>query len=355
MIAGVNARPVARRRALARALLASALLAALAVPLGAAAEEPAPTVRARADTTATSVGGRVDLTLDVDTPAGWFVTPPERSAELGSFRVRALSDAERTDTHRTIVLTLVATEAGEVEIPPIKVTATHGSDPDKLELATEPIPITVASNLAPEEVAAAPPAPGPGMGPPAASGPDAGEPEGPQPADLKPALEAPRRWTPVIIAAAALLLAALIAWRVARWLSARNPEALEAARVPQVPERPAWDVALEELDAIREARYVERGVPARQYQEVTDTLRRYLENRYGLRALECTTSDLREPLRTAPIPGDLPARILSLLTEADLVKFAKGIPDPAGAAATEGRVRHIVQETMPPPAQEEAA
>jgi len=160
----------------------------------------------------------------------------------------------------------------------------------------------------------------------------------------------------VFLAAGALLLAALVAWRVALYLAARNPEERPETRAPAAPARPAWEIALEELDAIREARHVERGALARQYEEVTETLRRYLENRYGIRALECTTDDLREPLRTTPLPRpDLAARILSLLGEADLVKFAKGIPDPGDAAATEGRVRRIVEETMPAPVQEEAA
>ncbi|MBZ0266695.1 hypothetical protein K8I85_00930, partial [bacterium] len=96
-----------------------------------------------------------------------------------------------------------------------------------------------------------------------------------------------------------------------------------------------------------EARWVERGEPARQYEATTETLRRYLENRYGIPALESTTDDLREMLRNAPIRGDLAARVLSLLGEADLVKFAKGIPDPAEAASSEGRVRSLVKETTP--------
>jgi hypothetical protein len=324
-------------------------------PSGAAGREARPVVRAAVDTTATVVGGRLHVTLDVTSPEGWFVTLPEKDAEFGSFRLRGIEEKERTTTHRRVEMTLVATEAGDVEVPPISLHATRGDDPEGIDFQTEPIPVTVASNLSEEERAALPPLPAPGTPgmppggapPPGAPGPPGAAPEGPPPAGLKPALEAPRTWWPVAAAGGALLLAALVTWLVVRRLRAREDAVRGEVIAPVAAARPAWEIALEELDAIAEARWVERGEPVRQYEQVTETLRRYLENRYGIPALESTTDDLREILRDAPIRGDLAARVLSLLSDADLVKFAKGIPDPAEAAASEGRVRRLVNETTP--------
>lgn len=345
----------------AAALLLAAMLAAAPCAHaqdggGAGGREARPVVRAAVDTTTTSVGGRLHVTLDVESPEGWFVTMPEKDAELGSFRLRGMEELERTTTHRRVELTLVATEAGDVEVPPIKLHARRDDDPDGIEFATQPIPVHVESNLSEEERASLPPLPAPGAAPggpgaPGAPGMPPGgpgaAPDGPPPADLKPALEAPRTWWPLWVAAGIALLAGLVAWLVARRLRAREDAVRGEASAPAAPARPAWEIAMEELDAIAEARWVERGEPARQYEAVTETLRRYLENRYGIPALESTTDDLRELLRNAPIRGDLASRVLSLLGEADLVKFAKGIPDPAEAQASEGRVRRIVTETTP--------
>ena len=66
-------------------------------------------------------------------------------------------------------------------------------------------------------------------------------------------------------------------------------------------------------------------------------------------ALESTTTDLNELLRRSPVGSEISVRILSILGEADLVKFAKAQPAPADARASEGRVRGVVLETIPAP------
>lgn len=321
----------------------------------AAAAETIPTISAAVDTAATTVGGRIRLTLDVDIPEGWFVTPGEPAAELGSFRARRLEEVDRTASHRQFVYTLVATQAGDVEIPSVTMRATRGDDPEGVEIASPSVAVHVASNL-PASAGGADPAEDPAAGLDAGGAPGV---PGPgteaEPAPLKPALEAPRDWRPVWIAAAVALLTAIAGFFFLRWLRKRRRAPEEVAAVPRAPARPAWEIALEELDAIAAARWVDQGELARQYEAVTETVRRYLENRYGVPALESTTDELRERLRSAPIPSPIAARVLSLLSEADLVKFAKGIPDPADARTTEPRARQLVEETMPARAQEVAA
>jgi len=311
--------------------LVAILLAA--APVAAPVDGPVPAIAAAVDTAATTVGGRVVLTLDVDVPEGWFVTPAEPEAELGPFRARAFRETERTGAHRRFEVVLVALEAGEVEVPPVTMRATRGDDPEGIEIASPPVPVSVASNLGAEEEAAQP-----------------------DPADLKPPLVAPRDWRPVWIAAIAAALAAVAGFFLLRWLRTRRRSARPATpEVPREPARPSWEIAMEELDAIVAADWVDRGELGRQYEEVTVTVRRYLENRYGVPALESTTDDLRELLRGSPVPGPVASRVLSLLGEADLVKFARGIPDPADARSAEPRARSLVEDTMPVPREREEA
>lgn len=147
-----------------------------------------PTIVASVDTAATAVGGRLRLILDVEIPEGWFVTPGEPSAEMGPFRARSLQETERTDSHRQFVFHLVATQAGDVEIPAVTMRATRGDDPDGIEIASAPVPVSVASNLVSPPAEADPANPAPGSAAAA------------EPAALKPPLEAPRDWRPVWIA-----------------------------------------------------------------------------------------------------------------------------------------------------------
>jgi hypothetical protein len=207
-----------------------------------------------------------------------------------------------------------------------------------VELSSPPLRVDVASNL---------PAP---AGAPADSATAAAK-----PADLKPALAAPRDWRPVWIAGAAALLAFALASALLRRLRRRRRTPQAAPARARKPARPAWEIALAELDRIAAERWVDRGELRRQYEEVTEALRRYLENRWGVPALESTTDDLRGLLRGSAVPPEVAGRVLSLLGEADLVKFAKGRPEADAARACEARAREVVRETIARLEPEEAA
>jgi hypothetical protein len=312
----------------------------MTAPLLLALVVAAPALRAAVDTTETTVGGTLDLTLEVTPAEGWIVAPPARDLDLAPFRLRAVEPLPPAEGGGWR-LRIVALEAGEVAVPAVTLEA-RGPEGETAEVASEPVPITVASNL--EEPA--PPTD------PEAEPQQAAEPE---PAAMKPALDAPRNWVPVIIAAVAAVVAAALGFWILRKLRRREARPAVAAPVPKAPLRPAWETALEELDRIAAADYVGSQLLDRQYVEVTTALRRYLEERYGVPALESTTSDLGELLQRTPIRAESSGRILSLLREADLVKFAKAHPEPAAARAAESRARDIVLTTMPAPEPAEAA
>jgi hypothetical protein len=121
-------------------------------------------------------------------------------------------------------------------------------------------------------------------------------------------------------------------------------------RRPKRKLRPAWEIALEGLDRIAAADHVGKGEIARQYVEVTAVLRQYLEDRYGVPALESTTSDLRAFLDGVALAPEARTQLLALLGEADLVKFAKALPQESAARLLEGRARDFVNQTTPAPA-----
>ena len=163
--------------------------------------------------------------------------------------------------------------------------------------------------------------------------------EQPIPRPLKPQWEAPRSFTAWFIAGAVLLalLAALWWWR-------RRPK--PAVDAPAVPQLPADVVALQALDEIERKALLAAGEFKRFYSEVTDVLRTYLENRYNFLAMEETTDEILAELdrRNLRIDG-----VEDLLKEADLVKFAKHVPDAAAGTRAMESARDIVVRTAPRP------
>jgi len=59
------------------------------------------------------------------------------------------------------------------------------------------------------------------------------------------------------------------------------------------------------------------------YTKVTDVLREYLEQRFGIQAMEQTTAEISEHLRYADIKNEEKSRLHEVLMRADMAKFAK--------------------------------
>jgi hypothetical protein len=103
-----------------------------------------------------------------------------------------------------------------------------------------------------------------------------------------------------------------------------------------------YERALRRLASVEREEWVARGDVARHYDEVTEALRRYLEEEHGLPALDRTTPELLRALPEQLSTGGLRARCAALLDEADLVKFARLRPEPSVADAFLARARALL-------------
>lgn len=96
--------------------------------------------------------------------------------------------------------------------------------------------------------------------------------------------------------------------------------------IPPEPEEiklPAHIIAYRKLDHI-ESNNLHLSTDFKQYHtQLTFCLREYLENRFGIPALESTTSDIQNALSKLGLPADIISQFLEILQIADLVKFAK--------------------------------
>lgn len=154
-----------------------------------------------------------------------------------------------------------------------------------------------------------------------------------------------RVWWPWILGAIALVAVAAGIWY---WRRRRRLKELEAlGLLPGVPRRPPDEVAREALDALLASPLLEEGQVKLFYIELGDILRRYLEGRFGVPALDLTTAELLPELRAVGALRDLTADIRLFFDTCDLVKFAKFVPDRSDIDADVARARTLVDATAP--------
>ena len=135
----------------------------------------------------------------------------------------------------------------------------------------------------------------------------------------------------------------------------RKKELMELELLP-------FDRAIEELKALESEKPLQQDEFKKYYSRLTDVVRRYLEEEAKIDALESTSEELLTKLQMRKDSGtlDLDKATLKSLSEvlqnADLVKFAKSIPEYGIANQDRKVVQHVVIETkeaLPEPTEEE--
>jgi hypothetical protein len=309
-------------------------VAALVVALGAApalADEPPPlvTVQAVATPDSATIGTRIRYEVTVSAPPGIEIVVAQPAERIGDLDILDFGTEPPTPTADGRVVfkrwwQLVAWTPGHHLLPSPQV----GWRPPGGELADAPrddVGVTVESLLA-------------------------RAPEGADLRDVKPPLPIPIDWRPYYWIGGALLAVLALA-ALAYRLLARPRRAAPAAPPP-----PPDVVALAALDALRAQALVERGAFKDFYSALTDVVRRYLEDRFHVRAPEMTTEEFL--VATARDGRLAPAhrRLLGeFLTESDLVKFARHQPTIADSERAFTAARRFVEETAARPREGAAA
>ena len=96
---------------------------------------------------------------------------------------------------------------------------------------------------------------------------------------------------------------------------------LELAPAPFVDTRPLEVIAYSELDRIEALNLPARNQIKEHYSLVDVCLRRYIEGRYEIPALEQTSAELRSAFRRSPAPAEDAAEFMDIFSESDLLKL----------------------------------
>lgn len=145
--------------------------------------------------------------------------------------------------------------------------------------------------------------------------------------DIVKPYSAPVTFAEVLPWILAALVAAALAWFLVRFLK-RFRNVKKETEVP-VQVDPAHIIAFRELETLKDQKLWQSGETKKYYTRLTEILRTYLENRFGVTSLELTTSETLDALvRTGFKKDDSYNLLKKVLNGADLVKFAKYKPDP---------------------------
>ena len=118
---------------------------------------------------------------------------------------------------------------------------------------------------------------------------------------------------------------------------------------------PPHELALKKLAVLSQKYLWNTGAVKAHCAELTFILREYLEKRYQVPALECTSQELLTHLNPTDFPEELMADLEMVLIQTDLVKFAKAIPPDSFHAYSMDVAINLVNKTIPMPVEAPAA
>ena len=264
------------------------------------------------------------MTVAVTHPAGYYAVMPALPADQpwGDFTVAgqspattSLSNGDGSETTSAVIDARLFSP-GSFTTPQVEIAVTDGSGGLQTVIAA-PVAVTLASVLQPGDS---------------------------ELRDIKgqASLPLPAVWPWIVAALAVIALAALavILWR--------------RRTVAAVDNRPPYQRALDALAAIEAMRLPEQERFKEYYTLVSDTVRTYIEQRFGVPALERTTTEIRADLKRSDMAEDVKSQIMLFLQDSDLIKFSTFRPDVESAAYLLATARFIVEATRPQPVAEES-
>ena len=251
------------------------------------------------------IGDLITYEVSIIHDSSITLVPPPLGANLGAFDVKDYDpdkekklDGGKVQSTTTFVLSTFTT--GDYIIPPVPIVFQMPDKSAKVMLA-EAVPIKVKSLIE-----------------------NAGDSVDIRP--VKDPYEFKRNFVPYYIASAALLL--LLAGALVWWRMRKREAAAEL-----IDTRPPWEIAYEKLALLQtsplllDARYKEF------YIELTEIVRGFLGRVHKINVLDMTTEEFLDQFREMTLPEGLYEQSSGLLKHADLVKFAKYVPERTRADA----------------------
>lgn len=313
-----------------KSLIAAALCAVMCI--GAAQAAPAISVKATADSAIVVMGDLNHLRVTVDIPQAYsssaqlvdfpLLTPGVEFLNYRGVDVVASDSTSVTgsngEKHIDFDFTIQAFDPGTVTLPPFAVVAAPGADTAFSNVVTfKVLPVDV----------------------------DSLETINPMESIVSPAT----KWYDYIpdwtlwFVLAIVILACLVA---AYLLLFKREKIFEVHKAPVIP---PYELAVSRLNTLRSRKLAENGHEKEYYTQLVDILREYLQGRFGIYAMEMTSTQIVKALRSNPDTRMTADEMRAVLSIADFVKFAKVRPLPEDNQKAFARAQSFVEQTKPAP------
>ena len=142
---------------------------------------------------------------------------------------------------------------------------------------------------------------------------------------IKDIVKRPITFVEVLPMSAALILLVVAGLLIPYLLGRYRDNKPILRRVTIAPKLPPHQVALQEMERIKSEKSWQREDVKQYYTELTDALRRYMEERFGFNAMEMTSDEIIAQLAEQPNKEWI-GELRELFSMSDLVKFAKYQP-----------------------------
>lgn len=259
------------------------------------------TVKAVVDSQEILIGDQVNLDLTVEindeSTVAW---PLFKDTITGQIEIieSSIPDTTKKETGETVIhqrLVITSFDTGFMVIPPVEFVFSQ----DSLQtLSTEPILLFVSD--IPVEMEA-------------------------EIKEIKEPYDVPFNWKKYIkwILLALAIIAAIVVGIILYKKYKKEPE--EPLARPK-PKRPAHEIALEKLEALRQKKLWQNDKTKEFYIELSDIIREYIEFQFDVLALEMTTDQTISALKLKGLEDEKIRPLKAMLQMADLAKFAKYKP-----------------------------
>lgn len=284
--------------------------------------DEAPTIRVDVAPRNVTVGRRITVTFQVESPSGTRVYFPERPP-VHPFRLLAherevpsVAGSDAVEVHR---LTFLPVRVGTTVLPPIEVPYVTNDGEARLVMTPE-VRIEVLGTLGDEAT---------------------------------PQLAPPGQPVPVYVPNTALIwaltgLAIALVAAISGAIAYRAWRNWREARRPPLPPRPPLEVALERLATLD----AEALIAREEYQvlalQLTEIMKDFLAGTYHFPARDLTTYEVMLALRERPLGRVTAPELEDFFGFCDLVKFAKWRPTPDEAGGLVPRARGLIERIGTP-------
>ncbi len=131
------------------------------------------------------------------------------------------------------------------------------------------------------------------------------------------------------------------------WYLKRRQKIIPAFKAFAKPQIPAYVVALEKLEELRYQKLWQAGQIKEYYTALTDIVRVYIEDQFGVSAVEMTTEEILDGIKHLNINALAVNKLNEVLHLADFVKFAKANPSPVENDICLNHLVDFVNESHP--------